>query len=211
MARMLRSVSTGMRGRADAGNTTVMSDGQRQFDLAAVPQEDPAIAEMVATLDAQLTAFEQAYTEAVATLGQDAEVAAEPAAVAVETEPPPIVAEEPPAVSEPEPPPVVAVQVEEPTAPEPEPASGKRDILGRVIAPEKQTREQEAEKPSPTPDPDEELLASLDEETARAIRVMRRMSPVKRSVKELLEEFEKSKSSTDTATGNKKKSWWSRG
>lgn len=57
-------------------------------------------------------------------------------------------------------------------------------------------------------DEDEALLASLDEETARSIRVMRRLNPDGKSVRELLEEYQ----STQGGGGdrNEKKSWWKR-
>ncbi|MEP0841635.1 MAG: hypothetical protein HRF43_02860, partial [Phycisphaerae bacterium] len=56
---------------------------------------------------------------------------------------------------------------------------------------------------------DEALLASLDHETAKAIRVMRRVSFEKKSVRQLLEEYQASK--TASASEPKKKAWWSRG
>ena len=62
----------------------------------------------------------------------------------------------------------------------------------------------------PTPiHEDETLLASLDAETAKAIRVMRRLSMGTRSVRELLAEYQ----ATPTASKNArpaKKSWFSR-
>jgi hypothetical protein len=57
---------------------------------------------------------------------------------------------------------------------------------------------------------DEALLASLDPETAKAIRVMRRLSIEKKSVRELLEEY-KATNAGHTPADNRKKSWWSRG
>lgn len=57
---------------------------------------------------------------------------------------------------------------------------------------------------------DEALLASLDPETAQAIRVMRRLSPVKKSVREWLQEHEAERAAP-AAPVEKKKSWFSRG
>lgn len=58
---------------------------------------------------------------------------------------------------------------------------------------------------------DEALLASLDPETAKAIKVMRRLSPDHKSVKELLAEYEANRPAQPPAAQPKKKSWFSRG
>ncbi len=59
---------------------------------------------------------------------------------------------------------------------------------------------------------DEALLATLDPETARAIRVMRRVSADEKSIKELLAEYKaKPAASPTSAVQAKKKSWFSRG
>ena len=58
---------------------------------------------------------------------------------------------------------------------------------------------------------DEALLASLDAETAKAIRVMRRLSPVRKSALELLKEYEATRPPAQHAGQTKKKSWFSRG
>ncbi|MBI4580183.1 MAG: hypothetical protein HY718_10805, partial [Planctomycetes bacterium] len=57
---------------------------------------------------------------------------------------------------------------------------------------------------------DEGLLATLDEETAKAIRVMRRLMLNRKSVRELLAEYQSKKSGT-AAKVSTKKSWWHRG
>lgn len=71
------------------------------------------------------------------------------------------------------------------------------------------TEEAPAAVPSQVED-DEALLASLDEGTAKAIRVMRRLSDTRKSVRQLLAEYETSKShqAKDQPT---KRSWWKRG
>jgi len=56
---------------------------------------------------------------------------------------------------------------------------------------------------------DEALLAGLDEATAKAIRVMRRMCMNQKSVRELLAEYEAKKGSAAESGG--KKSWFRRG
>ncbi|HPZ98269.1 MAG TPA: hypothetical protein PLT93_09035, partial [Phycisphaerae bacterium] len=58
---------------------------------------------------------------------------------------------------------------------------------------------------------DEALLASLDEETAKAIRVMRRLCMNTKSVKELLAEYEAKKESQAAAAASAKRSWFRRG
>jgi hypothetical protein len=70
-----------------------------------------------------------------------------------------------------------------------------------------------AEEPTASTDiaEDEALLASLDPETAKAIRVMRRMSLEHRSVRDLLNEYEANRPTSPTAGQPKKRSWFSRG
>ncbi|MGQ9648490.1 MAG: hypothetical protein ACUVXJ_00075 [Phycisphaerae bacterium] len=58
-------------------------------------------------------------------------------------------------------------------------------------------------------DEDEALLASLDPETAKAIRVMRRMRGDNKSVRELLEQYQASRA--NTKADSSKKSWFRRG
>jgi len=58
-------------------------------------------------------------------------------------------------------------------------------------------------------DDDEALLASLDTDTANAIRVMRRLSPGQESVRELLKRHQKTKS-TRKSSPEKRTSWFSR-
>jgi hypothetical protein len=65
--------------------------------------------------------------------------------------------------------------------------------------------------PSSDASDDEVLLASLEAETAKAIRVMRRLSPVRKSVRELLKEYEAARPTIPAAGQTKKKSWFSRG
>lgn len=71
---------------------------------------------------------------------------------------------------------------------------------------------QEAEAPAQpvVVDEDEALLATLDEKTAKAIRVMRRLSPVKKSVKELLAEYQPDQSAKSEAAAPTRGSWWKR-
>lgn len=57
---------------------------------------------------------------------------------------------------------------------------------------------------------DEAVLASLDPETAKAIRVMRRLSIEKKSVRQLLKEYQATHNTT-AAGEQRKKAWWSRG
>lgn len=56
---------------------------------------------------------------------------------------------------------------------------------------------------------DEALLSALDPETAKAIRVMRRMSANQKSVRELLEQYQAAQANAKTEPG--KKSWFRRG
>jgi hypothetical protein len=90
-----------------------------------------------------------------------------------------------------------------------------RDVLGRVITPHAEPDPLQQEEPvdpaAKDREEDDALLASLDEETAEAIRVMRRLSPVKKRVSELLEEYRATQLAQQSAPKSKKKSWWTRG
>lgn len=70
---------------------------------------------------------------------------------------------------------------------------------------------EEASDPSrgASEDDDEALLATLDSETAKAIRVMRRLAPEKKSVRELLSEYEAQKAD-EPEEQPQKKSWFHR-
>lgn len=80
-----------------------------------------------------------------------------------------------------------------------------------ALALEKSAADADAAAHNRAHDEDEALLASLDPETAKAIRIMRRLSVEKKSVRELLEEYEASRSAETPAAEKHKKSWWSRG
>lgn len=69
----------------------------------------------------------------------------------------------------------------------------------------------EAPAAKPAESDDETLLASLDEETAKAIRVMRRLSNNRRSVRDLLAEYQSKPPGKSAEPSAKSKSWWSRG
>lgn len=59
-------------------------------------------------------------------------------------------------------------------------------------------------------DEDEALLATLDEKTVKALRVMRRLSMTKKSMKELLAEYQAEQSGTSETSAPAKGSWWRR-
>lgn len=58
-----------------------------------------------------------------------------------------------------------------------------------------------------TPEDDETLLKSLDEDTANAIRVKRRLIGEKRTVRELLEEIRSARPAVREAGPNRKRRW----
>lgn len=105
----------------------------------------------------------------------------------------------------------------EPLRPEPpklvrSPSSATRGIVSYVTAEpaaEPETADQAARDQS-TED-DEALLATLDEKTVKALRVMRRLSPVKRSMRELLAEYQAEQGmKPDDAPSPARTSWWKR-
>jgi len=68
---------------------------------------------------------------------------------------------------------------------------------------------------APTPpvrqdaDDDEEFLATLDPETVNAIRIRRRLSPEKKSVRQMLDAYLVSRPAIDPAV-QQKKTWWTK-
>lgn len=183
-------------------------------NLPELPASTEDIRQALAEVEARLSA----WSAAMAAI--HAEFAGTPGAAPPAAEPPAIAAAEPPAPApkpaEPEPAtaavaaaPAETTGLEEPSAtmsPE-EPAEPARQV--------KSARRAGREAPAPPPRPviseeDEALLASLDPETAKAIRVMRRLSDQQKSVRELLEEYMNIRSSQDPAE-QRRKSWWSRG
>jgi hypothetical protein len=202
--------------------------------LMEVPPEDPAITQAFADLDEKLDAWSTAMQDAVTTL-----LAAPPQGLG-DTRPPvdgqddgprpDAACDEPPhveaetysradaggsseagqtteACEDPDQHDELSTGVVEPQA---ETQPGTKDLLGRplkarTVAPPK-------DEPAHPPEQSEDdlILAALDPETAQAIRVMRRMSPVKRSARELLEEY-KAAQQQPGSQKSKKKSWFSRG
>lgn len=80
---------------------------------------------------------------------------------------------------------------------------------GNVPANGPEHRAETASDVRPSPEDDEALLAQLDEETASAIRVKRRLSNNQRSVQELLEEIRAEQKPTDGKT-QPRTQWWRR-
>lgn len=107
---------------------------------------------------------------------------------------------------------VAKVQPQAPEAPAPprvEPAILK-SIPGKPVPARQAAPSQPAKPAAKQVSEDDALLASLDPETAKAIRVMRRLSIEKKSIRQLLDEY----NAASTSAGKdepKKKSWWSRG
>ncbi len=198
-----------------------------------LPPDDGSIQQALAELETRMTAWTAAMSDAQAVLRESARQhgIAMPAEAAAPAAPEKPVQPEPaaPAATAPSEPPV------KPSVPQirkdravmavssgPAKKSGKP----RPATEEAPAAEEPALKPQPEARPavaapappgseaalreDEALLASLDEETANAIRVMRRMDFGRRSVAELLKEYEMSRGASKPS-GSKGKSWWSRG
>jgi len=91
---------------------------------------------------------------------------------------------------------------------EPTPPAEKRRRKGIVaMAPPSAAREVNEQT---VDDEERTLLESLDEETATAIKVMRRLNPSNKTLRQLLEEYEASKT-TRSAEARDRKSWWKKG
>jgi len=186
-----------------------------------VPAEDDAVQRAFERLDAQMDAWLAAMKRLDAHLKINHGTSPAPTVASVEppkSELPANVAQ----VTQPEP---SALQPAEKTAPVPRPAIvtpvevtaapgksvavpvGLMAVPGEQTSPPAQTaQEKQGELDG------EALLATLDEETAKAIRVMRRLSFGQRTVRDLLAEY-RSKQANRPAeeTSCKPKSWWRRG
>lgn len=184
-----------------------------------VPPDDGSIERALAEVDARLAAWSAAMTEAQAALAHTAEPSAEPAVETAE-------AESQAAKGQ-------AAETQASETQEPESStSGSRtapdNCLENAASPiidksEPSTTDEpvssqadDAAPPASRPaqqaaeENDEAMLASLDEETAQGIRVLQRLSPYKRSVHELLEEYRLTKS-VAASSPTRKSSWWTRG
>ena len=156
------------------------------------PPDDGSIDRALGEVDAKLAAWSSAMQSAHERLRA----------------PRPVGLVDPPADALPiEPPPDVAPAVEPEPVAEPEPALSTPVIRAAV---DSSAAESDVAPPPAEPDEDATLLASLNEETAAAIRVMRRLAPEGTSVRELLEQHRKTKS-VPLPVPIKKKSWFSRG
>ncbi len=190
----------------DMENTTVNLIGP------CPPTDDAAIDTAFTKLDAKLAAWSIAVTDvesaAAAMLDRLAEDAdppgvpanrSEPATEAEPNDPPPV----PPRATDTH---QTVGGAEQADACDPSAASGPTSIPAPA-------EEEPASPPArPTHDEEEALLNTLDPETADAIRVMRRLSPEPRSVRELITEYNQPHiDRPGPQSKSKKKTWWSRG
>lgn len=185
-----------------------------------VPAEDPAIAATLADVDSKLSVFTSAVHEASLSLnGAVSQLADETSAI--ETSVTPLQ----PVVDEVVDLPIESDQMSSVVAEESSDDKRESDLSESAES----TAENEAilsaaetsvsaqdgvvgqeSAPDVTPNKEEALLASLDPETAQAIRVMRRLATSKKSVNELLAEYEATKAKPKTVKAEKK-SWFFRG
>jgi hypothetical protein len=164
-----------------------------------VPQEEEALQSALADLDHSLTAYAAALHEADARLRQMVHPSQTQTDRKSQTGP----------------------QEKTPSAPAagvPVPQQRLRDVATQPPTPKKQPQaEPSAAAPAVAPaaaaePPTEEeaLLASLDEPTSKAIRVLRRLNP-NRFVQELLKQVEERKDAPGHAAKPANKSWFRRG
>jgi len=130
-------------------------------------------------------------------------------APAEETAPPPAVCTDSRAGRVPAEPPTAAAGVEPAAAPQ------KSEPLARMETPVPAAPVGPAAEPvgrrAPASGNDEALLASVDPEVAKAIRVRRRLNPNGKSVAELLAEYQANPPAPKAEEPRKKSSWWKRG
>ncbi|NLX23231.1 MAG: hypothetical protein GXY55_16390 [Phycisphaerae bacterium] len=214
----------------DGTTTNILSVG--------IPREDPAVATALADVEARLAAYADAMREAHAKLAQqsrDGEVevpsdSVEPLADACGSESAPQSRDRAEAVPQSEE--HLADERGSDVMTQTESAPQSRDREEAVPQSEEHLAEEhgsdvmtqadlepadsepaeaDSEPPQAEDDDDETLLASLDPETAQAIRVMRRLTPERKSVRQLLAEYQTSKAEEVPARAEKKRSWFLRG
>jgi hypothetical protein len=188
-------------------------------NLPALPPSAASddIRRALADVDARLSAWAAAVAKSGPVAPDPAPAKPAPASADQPTEP--VVAPAKPKVVEAAAPPAAPTKpqsrVKSETPPKPESASKP------VPAPKVEATKKPAPEPAPAAAPpaarpqteqeeDEALLASLDAETVQAIKVMRRLSFEKKSIRQLLEEYEQTRQPQGSSE-SRKKSWWSRG
>lgn len=188
-------------------------DTQMDAWIAAMKRAECALAG-VRPAEPSEEAFESAVAIAPVEPAQQEQEIADQAAVALDT--PMAAAPEPEAEVEEPAPQATAVEPEPESEPESaEPISHSASTGTEASAAAMMPAEPCAE-PSPasgrgaTASEDEALLATLDEETAKAIKVMRRMCMNTKSVSQLLTEYQ-AKQNGQSAAATAKKSWFRRG
>jgi len=187
---------------------------------AAPPAEDAAIARSLGELESKLNAWIEA-AESIQANWVAVAPTAEPAAAAVAaSKPEPAARIDAPPESKSTAAPVAPKPAETPTAgtksAEPERKAGMfaaksgdaaerpaKAAANESIQPAAAEPTRSAEAPSAV-DPDAALLAELDPETAKRVRMLRRLSGGTRSVRELIDEARANQS----APKEQKKSWW---
>ena len=161
---------------------------------AEIEQRLQALRESAPQVDQQLADLDEKLAQWLAAMqaGQDAMIAGvrELPVAEVAAPPPPQPAPEP----DPEPEPVAMFAVNE------TPEASAPETADTTAAPQADA--------DGTEEDDEALLAELDEETATQVRVRRRLTGRRRSIRELIEEVQAEKANEPET---KKSSWWSRG
>jgi uncharacterized coiled-coil protein SlyX len=172
-----------------------------------VPQEDGAIQEALADLDRKLAVHAAAVRDVEARLREVVQNTQAPAPQAVED----TAAEESPP-TETNPPRVPPQRLKDLSTSEPaekrKPAEPVADTPPAATPADTPTSVEPAAESAGLSE-EEALLASLDEATSKAIRVMRRLNP-NRSVQELLKQVEKQKDAASSAPKPAAKSWFRR-
>jgi len=185
--------------------------------LCDVPPDDGALTRALDDVDSALSAWVAAVEEANARLAALAgALSSEPPASAESAAAPETSGDDADTSGEPvgqvEP---VAVEsvAEAGTGPPDDPSDEVPSAPDDALPPPAEEPEPQAgEPPAPAadePDDDAALLASLDPQTAQAIRVLQRMSIRKRSVRELLEQYEATKHRAP-AEATQRRGWFSR-
>ena len=158
-----------------------------------IPSDNRSITEALADLDAKLAAWGKAMSEAQSQFKEEADNDDQP----TETAEQPVLQE-------------IEAQDTSPDIPEaPEENESDSTVIDTQISPSC-VQDENGEQEHDWSDEDKELFASLDKETSATIRVMRRLSFGKISVRELLEISRTTERQPKNEEKLQKKSWFSR-
>ena len=188
----------------DGGNTGNGATGSRPS--FSVPPDDGAIERALIDLDEKLSAWSARMRRADARVKEQEPAGRNPRAAIAEPAADPDVRRGPLPAPTPSPERLEQALVE--PAPSSAPELPAEKCAGSEPPPESSPSKPPEHESAP-PEDEEALLAGLDADTASAIRIMRRLNPSHKSVRELIQEYQ-AKAKRPLAAPPDKKPWWQR-